>query len=114
MKKKLKRLFITSMACGWCCLPLLAQADQQMTTDAKSLAIMDRVLEYCGPIDPSAAAKLRDKIKGLTKGLTEQQVADLRATPEYQAASSSIAEFVGKVDEHNAKKICSESVSQNH
>ncbi len=113
MKKKLNRHFVTWAV--WvlsCSLPLVTHADQQTSPDAKSLAIIDRVLEYCGPIDPAVAEGLREKIKRLTKGLSEQQVTQLRQTPEYQAAYSSMGEFVGKVDEHNARKLCTESVSQ--
>ena len=112
MNTKFKRYFLTWVACGGCFLPLLAHGDQALSQQAKSLAIMDRVLQYCGTVDPGAAGKLRQKIQDLTKGLTQQQVADLRQTQEYQAAYASMEEFVGQVDEHNAKKVCSESLSQ--
>jgi hypothetical protein len=114
VNNRFKRYILTWVACGGCFLPLLAYGDQATSVQAKSLAVVDRVLQYCSSVDPGVASKLRQKIKDLTKGLTDQQVADLRQTEEYQAAYASIEEFVGKVDEHNAKKVCSESLSQNN
>jgi hypothetical protein len=111
VNKKLSKLFLTWIACGWCALPLLAHGDEAATASAKALGMMEGVLHFCAAVDASAAAKLRDKITQLTLGLTEEQVAQLRQSPNYQAAYASIEEFVGKVDEHNAKKVCLEAIS---
>ena len=111
MNRKLSKLILTATASLACCFPLLTHADDDSPQQAKSLAVLERMLQYCGSIDPDAAAKLHDKIKDLTKDLSEQQVAGLRKTSEYQSSYSVVEGFVGQVDEHNAKKLCAESVS---
>jgi hypothetical protein len=112
VNNKRNKFFLTWMTCSWCLLPWLIHADEAFSASAKQLAIAESVLHLCGSVDPTAAAKLQAKIKELVKGLSEQQVAQLRQSTEYQSAYSSMEEFVGKVDEHNAKQVCSESASQ--
>lgn len=111
MNRKRNKYFLTWMMCSWCLLPWLAHADTTLSANARQLGIVESVLHYCGSVDPAVAGKLNEKIKELTKGLSAQQVAELRQSAEYQSAYSFMEEFVGKVDEHNAKQVCSESVS---
>jgi hypothetical protein len=112
VNNKRNKAFLTWMMCGWCLLPWASQAGEVPAGSAKMLAIAESVLHFCGSVDPIATAKLQAKIKELVKGLSEQQVAQLRQSTEYQSAYSSMEEFVGKVDEHNAKQVCSESAPQ--
>jgi hypothetical protein len=112
VNNKLSRLVLGFVVCGWCLLPVLARGDQAAAAKAATLGTLESVLHYCGSVDSSAAAQLREKIQSLTEGLSEQQVAELRQSSDYQAAYSSIESFVGKVDEHNARRVCTESVSE--
>jgi hypothetical protein len=99
------------LVCGGLALSPVAYADGPVLT-AQALGITEGVLNYCGSIDPAAAAKLRERIKQLVRGASEQQLADVRHSDEYRRAYDSVVDFVGKVDEHNAKRICSESPAE--
>ena len=96
------------LACAWLVTPLAARADTR-ALDVRTLGITESVLQYCGPLDPAAAAKLRDKVKHLVKGASQQQHTQARGSAEYRKAYDSVTNFVGKIDEHNAKRICYES-----
>ena len=75
-------------------------------TIAQKLGIHEGLLKFCGPIDPAAAEKLREEIRQLVQGTSEQQLAALRGTDEYRKARGSVAAFVGKLEEHNARRMC--------
>lgn len=99
------------MMCGWCLVPWVTHADQALSASARQLGIAESVLHFCSSADPSMAGKLSEKVKELTKGLNAQQVAELRQSAEYQAAYASMEDFVGKVDPHNVKQVCTQSAS---
>jgi hypothetical protein len=96
------------LACGWFAAVPLAYADEPVL-DAQALGVIESVLQYCGAIDPVAAARLREKIKQLVQGASEQRLAQVRSSDEYRRAYDSVVDFVSKVDEHNAKRVCTES-----
>ena len=75
-------------------------------TIAQKLGIHEGLLKFCGSIDPAAAEKLREEIRQLVQGTSEQQLAALRGTDEYRKARGSVAAFAGKLEEHNAKRMC--------
>ena len=94
------------LACAWVALPLLVHADAP-AVNPQALGISESILNYCGSVDPAAAAKLRDKIKQLVRGASEQQLAQARNSDEYRKAYDSVVDFAGKVDPRNAKRFCS-------
>jgi hypothetical protein len=98
--------FLALLVCGWLVAPL-AHADGP-ALNAQTLGVSESILNYCGPLDPAAAAKLRAKIKQLVRGASEQQLAQMRNSDEYRQAYDSLVDFVAKVDVHNAKRICFE------
>jgi len=110
-RSRLKR-FCAWLGCVGLALPPLALADGPPPS-AQALAIAESVINYCGPIDPAGADRLRQMIKQLVQGASEQQLAEVRNSDEYRKAYDSVADFVGKVDEHNAKRACSESLAEN-
>jgi hypothetical protein len=73
------------------------------------LGVTESVLNFCGPRDPSAAARLRQKIKQLVQGASAQQLAEVRQSDEYRMAYKSVADFAAKIDEHNVKRFCAET-----
>lgn len=92
---------------------LALQAPANATAEkinARALGILESVRHYCAPIDPAAVAKLDDRIKALENGASEKTIASVRASPDYLKAHSTMDEFVSKVDDRNAKKMCSEDV----
>ena len=103
--------FVGLMGGALLAAPLLARADAPVL-NAQTLGITESVLHYCAPIDPGSATRLRQKIKLLQQGANEQQLATVRNSKEYRKAYDSMVEFVGKVDAHNAKRVCSESAAR--
>src|SRR5258707_6525808 len=98
----------TWLACAWLAVPLLVHADTA-SVNPRALGIVESILNYCGRLDPAAAVKLQERGKQLAQGASEQQLAEVRHSDEYRQAYDSAGDFVAKVDEHNAKRICSET-----
>jgi hypothetical protein len=76
---------------------------------ARLLGVTESVLNYCAPRDPTAAARLRQKIKQLVEGASEQQLAEVRKSDDYRKAFESVVDFAAKIDEHNVKRFCAET-----
>jgi hypothetical protein len=106
-RSSLKR-FYGWLACVGLALPPLAFADAPLPS-AQALGVAESVINYCGPIDPAATDRLRQMIKQLVQGASEQRLAEVRKSDEYQKAYDSVVDFVGKIDPHNAKRFCSEA-----
>jgi hypothetical protein len=81
---------------------------------AQALGIYESALKYCGPVDAESAAKLRERIKLLVQDASEDQLTKARDSDAYRKAYDSMEEFVSKVDERNAKHMCSESALAEH
>jgi hypothetical protein len=89
---------------GWALGPI-AHAGGALP-DARVLGVSESVLNYCGPRDPTAAHRLRQKIEQLVQGASAQQLAEVRSSDEYRKAYDSVVEFAAKIDEHNVKTFC--------
>jgi len=96
------------VACvGWLLSPL---ADGEAPApSARLLGVTESILNYCAPHDPSAAARLRQKIKQLVQGASAQQLAEVRQSDDYRKAYDSVVDFAAKIDEHNVKRFCAET-----
>jgi hypothetical protein len=86
-----------------------AGATASRSLNARSLGITEAVVEYCSKADPSAEAKYQARVKRLVQGASKEALAKLRRSTEYRQAHDSEAEFIGKVDQHNVSRACSES-----
>ncbi len=104
---RLKRL-PTWLACAWLAVPLLVHADTP-SVNPHALGTVESILNYCARLDPAAAVKLREQVKQLAQGASDRQLAEVRNSNEYRESYDSVVDFVAKVDEHNAKRICSET-----
>jgi len=87
-----------------------AWADQS-APDPQALGTIEALVGYCSKAAPAQAGKYQEQIKQLLKGQSEKQVAGIRASEEYRKAYDTMAEFVAKVDERNAKLACSGSTA---
>jgi hypothetical protein len=105
---KTQTRLLALLACGWLITAPSARADEH-AVNAQALGVTESVLQYCGALDPAAAARLREKIKQIIGGASNQQLAKVRGSDEYRRAYDSVVDFIGKVDEHNARRVCSES-----
>ena len=96
------------LACAWLALPPLVSADGS-APNARVLGVAESALNYCGPLEPVAAERLRHRIRQLVQGASEQQLAEVRNNDEYRKAYDSVVDFVAKIDPHNAKRFFAET-----
>jgi hypothetical protein len=75
----------------------------------QQLALADRALEFCGPIDADSSKVLKEQIAALVKGASADVVAQARGSESYKAAYSSMDGFIGQIDPRNAKVVCANS-----
>ena len=80
--------------------------------DARVLAVTESALKYCNGIDSSAALKLELQKRKLVKGVSENALDKIRESDEYRHAYAAESDFVSKVDEHNAKRICMQPLAK--
>jgi hypothetical protein len=101
---------VALLACCAAAAPTLARADAK-APDARALGIAEAVLSYCAKVDPSSAAKVRERIKLLTAGASQGALSKVRNSDEYRRAHDSEDSFLGKVDPKNARRVCSGTVA---
>ena len=73
----------------------------------RMLGMTEAVFDYCAKADPKAAAKVHARLKRLVQGASRETLAEVRKSDEYRKARSSVEDFVAKVDERNASRVCS-------
>ncbi len=78
---------------------------------AQRLGIAEAMTVYCTKADPPAAGKFREAAKQLIKGRTKTALTELRHSDAYRRAFQSVVQFSAKIDEHNAKRFCGESLA---
>jgi hypothetical protein len=98
--------------CGWLLAPTLALADGQ-APDGHALGIAESMQAYCDKAYPPATVKFRKQIKRLVDGASDEVVANVRKSDEYRRARGSMDDFISRVDERNAKRLCSERLAAN-
>jgi len=81
---------------------------QEPAPDAKALGITEALLSYCARVDPTAAPRFQERVKSVAMGASDDVLARLRQSEDYMKAHAAVDDFVAKVDEHNAKKVCME------
>ena len=77
------------------------------------LGTTEAILAYCAKIDPASESKYRERIKLVTQGASDEELAKARKSDGYQEAHQSVDDFVAKTDEHHAMKACSDFLTQN-
>jgi hypothetical protein len=106
------RLIKIAVLASVCVLPGLAAAQSQ-APDPRALGLTEALLDYCSKADPSGAGKYQAQAKLLARGASDEALAKVRSSDEYQKAHDSVDDFVSKVDPHNAQRACSESLAAN-
>jgi hypothetical protein len=96
--------------CGCLAAPALSFAEDP-APDPRALGTAEAIVSYCAKIDPSAAAKYQQHVKLIVKNASEEVLARVRQSSEYQQARDTVDESVGKLDERDAKRACSASLS---
>ena len=77
---------------------------------AQTLATMETILEHCAKLNPALADQYRQQAKQLVQGASEEALAKVRQSDEYQEFRNSTLESLAKGDDQNAKKACAQSV----
>jgi DNA-binding transcriptional regulator YdaS (Cro superfamily) len=96
------------LACSLFLAPALVRADGP-GLDAQALGVSEAVLGYCTKTVPAVVAQQRQRIERLTHGASQASLTELRKSPEYRQAYDAETDFIAKVTEHNARRLCSES-----
>lgn len=84
-----------------------AAASVPSSLDVRKLGIAEAALDYCAKNDPTGGAKVRARLKQLVQGTDREALAKARKSDEYQRAHDSEADFISKIDPHNAHRLCS-------
>jgi hypothetical protein len=93
------------LACAALAGPAPVLADST-APDARMLGITEGILTYCTKVDPPSAVKYRERIKLLVQGASDATLVQVRNSDAYLKARESMDDFISKVDEHNAKRVC--------
>lgn len=104
------RLMRACVAGAWLFLPALAGADAPQP-NAHALGVAEGMINYCGSVDPASAEQVRQVIKQLMQGASEEQLAEVRKSDDYRKAYDSVGDFTAKIEPRNAKHFCSESLA---
>jgi hypothetical protein len=96
------------LACTCLALSSAVFAGDPPTLNAQVLGVADGVATYCSSIDSAAADQVRQVIKQLKQGASDQQLAEVRNSDEYRKAYKPVSEFTGKIDRHHARQFCAE------
>jgi len=105
-----RTVLIALLALGWSGVALAAQSKAQ-APDPHTLGMTEAVFDYCAKADPKDAAKVAARLKRLVQGASSETLAAVRKSDEYRKARSSVDDFVAKVDERNARRLCSGPVA---
>jgi hypothetical protein len=103
-------------ACLIACLLGIAVLDSMPTRgeeaglDPAALGKADALLSYCTKVAPASRQKYWTQVKALSKDASKEQLAAARRSEEYLKAHQAVDDFVAKVDQHNAKLVCSQPV----
>ena len=97
-------------ACGCLAAPALSFAEDP-APDPRALGTAEAIVSYCAKIDPAAAAKYQQHVKLVVKNASEEVLAKVRQSSAYQQARDAVDQSVGKLDEQDAKRACSASLS---
>jgi len=74
--------------------------------NAQSLGRADALLDYCTKADPSSVAKLQERIKEFSQGVSDAELAKMRNTDEYRKANGAERDLLAKIQPRNARSAC--------
>lgn len=79
--------------------------------DSRRLGIAEGILSYCAKADPTAIPRYEAQVRRLSQGVSADALAKARQSDGYQKARRSVEDFVAKVDEHNAARVCTNGLA---
>jgi hypothetical protein len=78
------------------------------TVSAQALGQAEALLSYCSDIDPAAATKYRERVKLLLQGASEETLAKMRKSDEYQQSHDAMGDLFGKFDPESGRRACAQ------
>lgn len=93
--------------------PCLALAEEP-APQAQTLATLETMLEHCARLNPEAADRFREQAKLVAQGASEEALAKMRKSDEYQKSRDSTLESLAELGDEYAKKACAQSLIQKH
>jgi hypothetical protein len=99
---------VALLGCALLTVPAIGRAEAA-ALDARKLGATESAAEYCTRVVPDSKPQWREKVNLLIKGAPADAVDKARRSDEYRKAYDAETEFVGKVDERNAKFLCDPS-----
>jgi hypothetical protein len=101
---KLHRILLLTIVC----VAAQVAVAGEVGPDPKVLGTTEAILSYCGKLDPSLAAKYLEQIQQITRGASDEAVAEVRKSEEYRHAREAVDEALEKVDGKDALKACAQ------
>jgi hypothetical protein len=90
----------------------MVQAADEPAPDAKSLAMTEAILDHCAKLDPAHASNYHKRVQLVAQGASEETLAKVRNTDDYQQTHDSAVESLAKVTEQDAKKACTQALPE--
>jgi hypothetical protein len=108
----MKAIKIVCMSVGLACAGTALSDPAGSPTDAKNLGMAEAMMDFCKKADPADVAKYEALIKQMVSGQSAETLAEVRASDAYRDAFAAMNDFASKVDPHNAKTMCTQSLAQ--
>lgn len=93
-----------------CVLGVTAQsawAEEPVRPSGQTLGMIEAIFSKCAQVDPKAAARYeQQRIQWMTKGISEEVLAEIRSSDEYRQSYDSTTESLRAVSEHDALVAC--------
>jgi hypothetical protein len=83
----------------------------EVSPDPKILGTTEAILSYCGKLDPSLADKYLEQIQQITRGASDEAIANVRKSEEYRHAREAVDAALENVDQKEALKACAQPVA---
>jgi hypothetical protein len=90
----------------------MVQAADEPAPDAKALAMTEAILDHCAKLDPAHASNYHQRMQLVAQGASEETLAKVRNTDDYQQTHDSAVESLAKVTEQDAKKACAQTLAE--
>jgi hypothetical protein len=97
---------IGRMVCFGAVLVLAPLALAKLPYSNDAFGRVEGTLDFCAQSDPQSAAKYQERKKAMVQGVSEQELADARATDEYRGAYDSTSTDLAKLPKEKVVEAC--------
>jgi len=79
--------------------------------NAQLLGITESIVGYCARVDAPAAAKIQERVRVITQGVSAEALAKIRETDEYRQGFESVNEMVRQASPPNEAQPCADALA---